>query len=420
MLLPCMIRAMISSNRQQILKGCDQCVLCGLCLPHCPTYQIENSECESPRGRIVLIQALMRRNLDSQKIDLSTLEHCLLCRSCEAVCPSKVPYGEMMTLTRDVLQPKQSKLVAQLMDTVAEPQQMQKMLSRLKLYKKSGLQKLIQANGLLGGLLKGEFRAAEGLLKFSSSEKLQDYYPAKSESQGDVQLFVGCMGESFDQQTVRDAIALLNGLGFGVQIDHPASCCGAMHHHNGDVKKGAELKAASLSSLSNSNRDFVVGLAGSCVARLLEGKGEGNGAESPSIIEITDFLVANLDRLTEGLSAANKKVAVHQPCSSKNLLKNFDRTMELLNKIPALELLMLPTYGCCGASGIHMVSDAEHARKFLRDTVEWLAVEKPDLIVSQNMGCMFHIASEMERQNMGIEVIHPVSLLRSALADKIY
>lgn len=418
--LPCMIRVMRSSHRQQILKGCDQCVLCGLCLPHCPTYQVENNECESPRGRIVLIQALMQGNiegvdLDNPKIDLSALEHCLLCRSCEAVCPSKVPYGEIITLARDALQPKRSKLVRQLMDAVAEPQQMQKMLGKLKLYKKSGLQKLVQANGLFAGLLKGEFRAAEGLLKFVSADSLQDHYPAKSKSQGDVQLFIGCMGESFDQHTVRDAIALINGLGFDVNIDHPSSCCGAMHHHNGEVEKATELKMASLNRLANRNRDFVVGLAGSCVARLNGDDGE----ESPSIIEITDFLTANLARLTDELSTVHKKVAIHQPCSNKNLLKNFDSTIALLNKIPGLELLTLPTYGCCGASGIHMVSDAEHARKFLTDTVEWLAIEKPDLIVSQNMGCMFHLSAEMERQNMGIEVIHPISLLRSALADKI-
>ena len=353
----------------------------------------------------------MRGELDSQKIDTGVLEHCLLCRSCEAACPSKVPYGEIITLTREVLQPKQSRLVKQLMDAVAKPQQMQKMRSKLKLYQKSGLQRLVQGSGLL----RGEFRAAEGLLKFASSDTLRDDYPAHAESRGNVQLFIGCMGESFDQPTVRDAIALLNMLGFGVKIDHPASCCGAMHHHNGELKKGAELKAASLNGFLNNDSDVVVGLAGSCVARLREG-GE---ADSPAIIEITDFLVKNLDRLTGKLSTVNQRVALHQPCSNKNLLKNFDQTTEMLNKIPGLELLMLPTYGCCGASGIHMVSDAEHARRFLADTLEWLQAEKPDLIVSQNMGCMLHISTEMARQNMPIGVIHPISLLRRALSDKI-
>ena len=282
------------------------------------------------------------------------------------------------------------------------------MLSKMKLYQKSGIQRLIQGSGLL----KGEFKAAEGLLKFGSTEKLKDYYPAKQASQGDIELFTGCMGESFDQQTVRDAIVLLNKLGFGVKIGHPSSCCGAMHRHNGEVEMGERLKLRTLAKLSNSNTGVVVGMASSCVARLNEGETEHS---LPPILELTDFIAANIDRLTDSLSTTQKRIAVHQPCSNRNLLKNFDKTLALLNKIPGVELLMLPTYGCCGASGIHMVSDTEHARKFLVDTVEWLVTERPELIISQNMGCMFHLTTEMERQNLNIRVIHPISLLRSAV-----
>jgi glycolate oxidase iron-sulfur subunit len=298
------------------------------------------------------------------------------------------------------------------MDAVAEPVQMQKMLGKLKLYRRSGIQKLVQGSGLL----RGEFKAAEGMLKFISTERLKDYYPAKTEVQEDIQLFVGCMGESFDQQTIIDTIELLNRLGFGVKIDHPASCCGAMHHHNGEVNRGAELKAVALKGLLNSSAQVVVGLAGSCVARMGEGRSDG---ETPPIIELTEFLVTHADKLTGRLSSIKRRIAVHQPCTSKNLLKNFDSTIALLKLIPEIEILMLPSYGCCGASGSHMVSDTGHARRFLIESVAWLVSESPDLIISQNMGCMLHLTNEMATQQMDIAVIHPVSLLLEALPDKL-
>src|SRR5690606_5943963 len=74
----------------------DQCVLCGLCLPHCPTYALDRQESESPRGRISLIQALAEKRVDPSAVDFSHLDHCLDCRRCETVCPAKVDYGALL------------------------------------------------------------------------------------------------------------------------------------------------------------------------------------------------------------------------------------------------------------------------------------------------------------------------------------
>src|SRR6202011_1463414 len=78
----------------------SQCVHCGLCLQNCPTYLLTGFEAESPRGRIHLIQALGEGRVEPNAAYREHIELCLVCRNCETVCPSGVPFGRIMEAAR--------------------------------------------------------------------------------------------------------------------------------------------------------------------------------------------------------------------------------------------------------------------------------------------------------------------------------
>src|SRR5262249_32866319 len=84
--------------------GLDACVHCGFCLQACPTYLALGDENASPRGRIVLMRALVEETLPTTNTDVGThLGQWLRCRACETVCPSGVPYGRLLEATRATL-----------------------------------------------------------------------------------------------------------------------------------------------------------------------------------------------------------------------------------------------------------------------------------------------------------------------------
>tara|TARA_Y100000590_G_scaffold462387_1_gene626375 strand:+ start:3225 stop:3545 length:321 start_codon:yes stop_codon:yes gene_type:complete len=79
--------------------------MCGMCLEHCPTYAISKNEAESPRGRISMISAINRGDLEVNMKSLTHINNCILCLSCQKACPANVNFKEIIgSFKKDKLQ----------------------------------------------------------------------------------------------------------------------------------------------------------------------------------------------------------------------------------------------------------------------------------------------------------------------------
>ena len=393
--------------------------MCGMCSQHCPTYRLTGDENESPRGRIALISALNSGQLPADARVQSHLEHCTGCRACEAYCPSEVKFGAIIHEAKTLL-------------PAAQPASAPKLSPQtgrwLRRYQRWGLQKVVRASGVLKLL---GLAQKEGLLpKMTDTPDWQPYYPATStEHRGDVALFTGCIANVFDREALDASRRLLNALGYGVHVPATQGCCGAMALHSGQQDEAVALAQQNLDAFAGLEVQAIVHTASGCTAQLSEYHLLPRLADkdipaaqtfSARVKDISQFLteIQWPDHLqATPLSTA---VALHTPCSLKNVLHQGDAARRLLQRIPKLEVAALPaTTRCCGGAGQYMLEQSDFAqqlRALTLNALDALATQQEiDTLVTSNLGCALHLAAGLRERGQPVAVTHPVVLLARQL-----
>lgn len=405
------------------LKDTDRCVMCGMCLPQCPTYGKTRNEADSPRGRISLMQALDRGRLPMDAHLLAHLDGCLGCRACEAVCPSGVPYGALIDATRAELHARRprgprARLLARLARAFVEHRGARRMAATcLRLAQAGGLMAL--AGALRIDRLLGMARARALLPRLTRGWRYRGH--AAGDAGARVALFTGCAGEVFDVQTLEASARLLERLGFDLRVPEAQTCCGALYQHNGEPARAAMLAGRNAEAFADPSLEAVISTATGCGAQLAEyaalypGTADALAAKAQ---DISAFLARRGALEGRRFAALPKRVAVHTPCSLAHVLKGGAHPLALLRHIPGIELLELPAPGrCCGAAGTYMFTQPEMSDALLEDRLTQLRTLGPDLLVTSNVGCALHFKAGLARTGLEIEVLHPVTLLERQLLD---
>jgi glycolate oxidase iron-sulfur subunit len=403
------------NRSEHILLDADQCVLCGLCLPHCPSYGLRHDEADSPRGRIALMQAVARGALEADAGLRLHLDRCLGCRACEAMCPSQVRYGRLLRNTRALLYSTSD--THALADALSSPKRRRWLGRGLRLLRNSGLQRLAQKLAYGQG---NRARLLRGLPAGGRAPALPEFVPAQGERRGEVSLFTGCTGDLLQRDVLHAAAKLLSRLGYAVHAPMSQGCCGALYAHEGNVERAAALAEANLEVFS-CQANTLLGIASGCTAFLRDyGELLGSSQAAGFAQRVSDIHVflAGLD-WPEALKflPLEAKVAVHEPCSLRNVLHGQASVYALLQKIPRLEVLALPGNDrCCGAAGSYLLRHAKDADALREDKLDALERLAPRYLVSANLGCAMHLAAGLRARGLMIEVLHPISLLARQLA----
>lgn len=417
--------------RSKIKRDADRCVMCGLCLPHCPTYRDARDEGESPRGRISLMNALAAGRLPLDRRLEDHLDHCLACRACEDVCPSQVPYGALIDAGRALIRSERPgswsrrRVIQPLLKALLTRKGMMRNAARLgRIYQRSGLARL--ARKRVPAQRASLSRLNAYLPPLPRVPRWQPFYPPSGGERGRLALFTGCVNPVLDADTIHAAIRLLNRLGYGVHVPAGQVCCGALHLHGGDPETAGEFARRNITVFNTLGCEAVISVATGCGATLSEypvqpdiGAEPGDAAAfAAGCRDINDFLARSRWPDTMTVAPSRARIAVHDPCSMRRVLHRDAAVYQLLCRIPGAEIVALPgNAACCGAAGSNMLTQPALADRLRRPKLEALTALNADAVATSNIGCALHLTAGLRERGLSVPVVHPVVLLDKQVTE---
>lgn len=391
-----------------LLKDDDlaTCVHCGLCLDACPTFRATGLETESPRGRIQLMTEWKRGSLPFTEDQARHIDLCLGCRTCEAVCPSGVPYGRIIEAGRaeveSIRRPSTKRWLSRtaLRQLVAHPVRLRAFGSMTRVAQSVGLTGVARSGRQLPPL-ESPFRPPRsGVASAIGARRYR------------VAFLVGCVMPILYPRSHGAAVRLLQLAGCEVWFPRGERCCGALLAHNGDLEGAAHLRDANMRIYGAGQFDALVIDSAGCGSHLKDFYPELKGR----VKDLTEWLVE------VGLPPAQQEVKIRvtyqDACHLAHAQRIRKQPRDLIHALPGIEFVeMRHPEICCGAAGLYSTLEPSMSSTILREKTDDVLSTRADLVVTANPGCQMQLSTGMRSRGSNMRVEHVAELLVRAYRD---
>ena len=403
------------------------CMRCGMCLPHCPTYKETFLETASPRGRVALVRKFQEGELVESEKFLEYVSLCLDCQACASACPCGVNAGELVAEFR--CEKKQEEGLSMMEDLilrklVPHPDRLEAATAPLRLYQRTGLQKVVRSLGLLKVFPEALGRM-EGLLPTLPAAPLRrtlnEVTPAVGEEKGTVGFFLGCVMSLLFSEASLATVQLLSSLGYKVITPKVQKCCGAPNMLGHDMEGLQQAARFNTDLFESYDLDFVVTDCGGCGAELkkygvhLDGEQKAT-AFSKKVRDISEILATEAAGLSGKLKPLPIKVTYHDPCHIAHCQGIRSQPRALINLIPGIDFRELgEADACCGSAGTYNIEKPEMSDRVLSRKVQNVQKTGAEYLVTSNPGCLLQLKKALAEATPQVKVIHLTELLQMSV-----
>ena len=384
-----------AAKDHSFIGNLEQCNGCGGCRKDaptmCPTFLATGEEYMSTRGRANAIRTALELRagagdpLRAQILE-DALSNCLSCKACTTECPSNV---NLALLKAELMHARHKRDGLPLRV---------RMLSAIDLLGRLGcaLPRLanaaLESSALRVVLEKTLGLSARRTLPHYAAERFDRWFARHAHSNGGARGRVILWDDTFvryhEPHIGIAAVAVLEALGFRVELPIKRKCCGRPAFSQGNLNEATRLGRHNLELLDQPNDTTpIVFLEPSCYSMFVEDYRELNLAGTEAVAARCFLFEKFIDDLLEREPGAlhferrATRVAIHAHCHAKSLLHP-GFMVRLAERLPGRSARLLET-GCCGMAGAFGMLEEKYALSLqvAAPLVEQVSQQPPDTVV---------------------------------------
>jgi glycolate oxidase iron-sulfur subunit len=379
------------------------------------------------------MRAVTENRLENGSVFARHIDLCLGCRACETVCPSGVPYGNLLEAARAEVvrqrRKRRSPLEAitrvVLTQLFTRPRLLKIGMALARAARDGGFAELAFASGLFAGRL----RLAIALLLATrppASLPGEAVRPGKGKSLSrpaplKVATLSGCVMEGLFARTNRATERVLERNGCEIVETRGQVCCGALHAHAGLIDSARALAKTNIDLFLQSRCDRIVVNAAGCGAALKEyphllsdseyaDRARSFSSKVRDVMELLDEVGCSRSELAE-----RRKVAYDAPCHLLHAQHVAEPPLDAMRTVGGITLVALRgSESCCGGAGIYNLLHPELSADILDEKIDSIIESGADTVATGNPGCLMQIRAGLLMRGVDVAVVHPVDLLDAA------
>lgn len=356
------------------LKEARNCIFCGSCYSECNAID-GDSTFAGPHSLVKTMRFLKDpRDCDTGRTGQAIergLFKCIVCHECEPSCPKNINIGQNVIDLRY--------------------KAVENHFGPLPQHKK--IMQNIKNTG-----------CSISVKEASTVDKYPEYIKTfREEPQEEVVLFLGCILNRREHNVAQSVINILQHNEIAVHLPKNQVCCGSPAIRTGQkdeifpvIKKNFDIFESYIDKGIN---NIVTSCSGCCltlrndypeISKYIDTSFKSN------IYDVTEFLTKKID-LKEFTEEIDTKIMYHYPCHTRKMGLSEDLYLQLLQKIPGVEINKVPSDRlCCGGGGGVRTGYPELNNTLSRRRLQAAKDSKVDSLVTNCPYCYMSFDSAIE------------------------